>query len=196
MRILEKNSQNEIIIKKSKFINFLFIIEDEKDINKFLEQIKNHYKDATHYCYAYILNEKKYAFDDNEPTGTAGMPILKVLENNNLNYVLAITARYFGGIKLGSGGLIRAYAKSVNENLKKVKLCAFEKAYLFEIDIPYELRDVVEQNLKKYVETKHFSNSINYSLCANVEDFEKIAKLLNKFQIEITNLKETKKPID
>ena len=99
-----------IIINKSKFICELIYINNENEIIKRLNTIKNKYKDATHYCYAYICDNVKRFNDDGEPGGTAGMPILNVLENNNLNHVLCVVIRYFGGIKLGAGGLVRAYS--------------------------------------------------------------------------------------
>ena len=80
-----------------------------------MKSIKNKYKDATLHCYAYIIDNIKRFSDDNEPGGTAGMPILNVLENNDLNHILCIVVRYFGGIKLGANGLVRAYSGSCNE---------------------------------------------------------------------------------
>ena len=98
-----KNIENTITINKSKFITNLISVNNIDEINYNLNIIKNKYKDATHNCYAYIINNNKRFSDDNEPSGTAGLPILDCLEKNNLNYVLCIVTRYFGGIKLGAG---------------------------------------------------------------------------------------------
>jgi len=118
MYTINNNIIDELIINNSRFICLLYRIDDPKEINSYLTKAKELYKDATHYCYAYILDELKKASDDGEPSSTAGTPMLQVLEKTNLNHTLAIVIRYFGGIKLGAGGLVRAYTKSVTETLK------------------------------------------------------------------------------
>ncbi len=190
--MIEKNKKNEIVINKSRFINFLFIIEELSDVEKYLNEVKNEYRDATHYCYAFILDNTKRFNDDNEPGGTAGMPILNVLESNSLNHVLAVTVRYFGGIKLGAGGLVRAYTKSVTENLKDLNIFEYTDGYTFDISIPYELKDIMESKLKEYIITKNYSDTINYSLSTKKEYFDNLKELFNKYNIEIKNLKNTK----
>ena len=192
MLMIEKNKENEIVINKSRFINYLFIVNNEKDIENYLDEVKKTYKDATHYCYAYIIDNIKRFNDDGEPSGTAGMPILNVLESNNLNHILAITIRYFGGIKLGAGGLVRAYTKSVTENLKDLNICEYVDGFEFNIKIPYELKDVFETSLKEYVESKHYDDFINYKICVKVEKFGELKQLLNKYNIEAIDLKEIK----
>ena len=114
---------NEIEIKKSKFITLLFPIHSISEINEKLKQVKDDYPLATHYCYAYILLQNTKCSDDDEPLKTAGQPILNVLEKHQLSHILAIVIRYFGGIKLGAGGLVRAYSKAVVEaiNISTIK---------------------------------------------------------------------------
>ena len=192
MLMIEKNRTNEIMIEKSKFINYLLILENIDDVTKYLNQIKTEYKDATHYCYAYIFNNIKHFSDDNEPSGTAGMPMLNVLESNNLTNVLTITIRYFGGIKLGAGGLVRAYTKSVTENLKNINIYEYVEGYSFDISFQYELKEFFESKLKEYVKNKYFDNFINYNICVKVNEFNKINELLKKHNIEIKNFKEIK----
>ena len=121
MKTIE-DSNYTIVINKSKFICELLYINNQDEIDSKLKDIKHKYKGATHYCYAYIYDNNKRFNDDGEPGGTAGMPILNVLENNNLNHVLCVVIRYFGGIKLGAGGLVRAYTKSASEVIKLVNL--------------------------------------------------------------------------
>ena len=118
MQTIKNNVNNEIIIKNSKFICYLYKIKSIEDINKILSNLKEEYKDATHHCYAYILDNLKKSSDDGEPGGTAGIPILKVLENNNLTNILAVVIRYFGGVKLGAGPLLRSYSNCANEVIK------------------------------------------------------------------------------
>ena len=102
-----------LIIKKSKFLTFLYPISNTQQAKQILEQYKKEYSDATHICYAYILDENTFKYyDDGEPTSSAGIPIYQALKNNNIIYTLAIVIRYFGGIKLGAGGLTRAYTKA------------------------------------------------------------------------------------
>ncbi len=192
MLMIEKNEKNEIIINKSKFINYLFIINDLIDVEKYLNEIKNKHKDATHYCYAYIIDNIKRFNDDSEPSGTAGMPILNVLESNNLNHILAITVRYFGGIKLGAGGLLRAYTKSVTENLKNANICEYIDGLSFDISFSYELKDIFESNLTEYIQKKYYNNSINYNLCMDTETFNNLKALFDKHNVKIKNLKSIK----
>ena len=107
-------------IKKSKFIGELYSISCQEDVTSILEEVKKDHKKARHITYAYRLSTPFYekAFDDGEPSGTAGKPILNVLQKNNINNKLLIVVRYFGGIKLGAGGLLRAYSKAASETLK------------------------------------------------------------------------------
>ncbi len=112
--------ENEIIIKKSKFITKLYNIDNVDDVKKIIEDLHNEYKKATHIVYAYSINGQEKAVDDKEPSHTAGLPILNVIHMRNLNNVLIVVIRYFGGIKLGAGGLTRAYSKSASEIVKKL----------------------------------------------------------------------------
>ena len=110
---------HELIIKKSRFICYIYNLDNIDEIDSILSNLKKEHKRADHFCYAYIIGNKEKAFNDKEPNGTAGLPILNVLKKNNLNNIFAIVIRYYGGIKLGAGGLIRAYSKAVSEAIKK-----------------------------------------------------------------------------
>ena len=112
--------KNEIIIKKSRFITKLYKIDNVDKVKDILEDLKKEYKKATHICFAYSINGQEKAFDDNEPSHTAGMPILNVIHLKKLNNILIVVIRYFGGIKLGAGPLTRAYSKSASEIIKKL----------------------------------------------------------------------------
>lgn len=118
MYIINKTIENEIIIKKSRFITKLYYVDDVNKANEILNDLKKEYKKATHICYGYIINGKERAVDDGEPSGTAGRPILNVLQKKNVTNILAVVIRYFGGVKLGSGGLSRAYTNSISEAFK------------------------------------------------------------------------------
>ena len=130
MNVISNDVSDEIIIKKSKFICYLYSINDISDVNKYLNLLRKTYKDANHVCYAYrTLNEEKVS-DDKEPSGTAGLPMLDVLKKNNLVNTLAVVIRIFGGIKLGVRGLSRAYRSSLKNALDKTKIIPY-KEYIY-----------------------------------------------------------------
>jgi len=115
MKLLNTNT---IEIKKSKFIGYYYEVNTIDEINQILEELKKEHKKARHIPYAYKINGQIKKSDDKEPSGTAGMPILNIIEKNNLNYTLIVIVRYFGGIKLGAGGLLRAYSNTAKECIK------------------------------------------------------------------------------
>ena len=119
MYIIDKNAENEIIIKKSRFITKLYYIEDVNNVNDIINELKKEYKKCTHICYSYIIGPNAKAVDDGEPSGTAGKPILNVLQKKDMTNVLCVVIRYFGGIKLGAGPLLRSYSKVANMLINK-----------------------------------------------------------------------------
>ena len=149
-KIIEENYSHEIEVKKSRFICCVFFVENEKDILKYLENVKNIYPKATHYCYAYILDGKEKCTDDKEPSGTAGIPILNILKKKNLTNILCIVVRYFGGIKLGVGGLLRAYNKSVIECLNNVNMVSKIDKVNLKIIFTYSKLKEIEYFIKNY----------------------------------------------
>lgn len=165
MYTIKDDVTNEIIIKNSKFICIIYKTYNINDIDIYINKIKEIYKDATHYCYAYIINNNKKFSDDGEPSGTAGSPIMQVLEKNNLNYVLCIVIRYFGGIKLGAGGLVRAYTKSVCECLKKTNINKLIQGYNVDIIFNYNQINTVDYILKNHsILLKKFEDNVTYNL--------------------------------
>lgn len=112
---IPKDTVSEQTIKKSRFIAHLFRIRDEADAQQKIAGVRAEHPKATHHCFAYVLGDDDHVqrmSDDGEPSGTAGSPILEVLKTNEVHDVLAVVTRYFGGIKLGAGGLIRAYSST------------------------------------------------------------------------------------
>lgn len=181
MKSITKNTENEIIIEHSKFITKLFKISQENDTKDILNSLKKEYKDATHICYAYIVGNVKRFNDDKEPTGTAGMPILNVLEGNDLNYILAVVIRYFGGIKLGAGGLVRAYSNSISEALKNTSIKELELGYKLEITFNYSHIDQINYLLKNVnIINKTFNENIMYEFIISSDELSKIEKTLDK----------------
>lgn len=184
MYTMKDNVSETIEIKNSKFISLLIKIQKEEDVKPILEKAKMDYKEATHYCYAYITSSSQKASDDGEPGGTAGMPILNVLQKKQLKNVLCIVVRYFGGIKLGAGGLVRAYSKSVTEALKKTQLIPLVPGYQIELHVSYDQQKTVELLLKNAtILARSFQEEV--ILLANVtkEEIEKLNQHAYSFQI-------------
>ena len=190
MLSIASDLKNEIIINKSRFINYLLRVETIEDIKEKLELVKHINKEATHYCYAYILGSIKHFSDNGEPSGTAGMPMLNVLESNKLDHILAITVRYFGGIKLGAGGLVRAYTKSVTSTLEKASIINLENGYSFKISCNFDKKNIVENALKNItIDNIFFDDKINYSLSCNEEKYKSLEIFFKHNNIEIKDLK-------
>ena len=186
MYSIKNNTSNTQVIKKSKFITKLYRINNVDDIDTILNNLKIEYKDSTHICYAYIVNSKEKCFDDNEPSGTAGMPMLNVLKNNNLTNVLAVVIRYFGGIKLGAGGLTRAYSNSINDALKLVDKVELTYGYLIEMEFKYDNLKLIDYMLyDKKVINKEYNDNILYTFYLS-EDELNIIKEFEKVSIHIS----------
>lgn len=163
MKTIETETSHEIIIKNSRFIAHLYQINQKEEVEDKINHLKQKYKDATHFCYAYRFPHEQKASDDAEPSGTAGIPILKVLEKQNLYYTLAVVVRYFGGIKLGAGGLVRAYTKAVTETLKQTKTKDLIEGYQIELTFPYEKQKKIDYLLKEQpIINKIYKEQITY----------------------------------
>lgn len=182
--IIDKDTINEIIINKSKFITYIYKVKSEIEINNYLNNLKSKYKDATHICYAYILPNKEKYNDDSEPQGTAGIPILDVLKKNKLNYVVCFTIRYYGGIKLGSGGLIRAYSNSCSLALKKTNIIKFERLFKLIIEIDYKDNKLIDNLIdNKNILKKEFDEKIIYTVIINQDLKDKLDNYNINYQI-------------
>ncbi len=159
-----KNSKDEIIIDKSKFIGYSFHINNVDEAESFIKEIKKKHYDATHNCYAYLLKDDMSiakASDDGEPSSTAGIPMLEVLKKENITDTLIIATRYFGGIKLGAGGLVRAYTKTakiaiesniiVNKKIYQKILLEIDYNFLNKIQKYIEKNDIIS-NVPEFME--------------------------------------------
>lgn len=112
-------NQFTLEIKKSKFIAYYYEVSSKEEVDTILQMLKKEHKKAKHFPFAYKIDSLAKKSDDKEPSGTAGLPIYNLIEMNQLDHVLIAVVRYFGGVKLGAGGLLRAYANAANEVLKK-----------------------------------------------------------------------------
>ena len=192
MRTIEKKVENEIIINKSRFITIIYPVNNIDEINNYLNNIKEEYKGATHYCYAYILNNISRCSDDGEPSKTAGYPMLNVITNQNLNNILVICIRYFGGIKLGAGGLVRAYSNSVSECLKSAEVINLVDGIEFTFSFNYEDIKQIDYLIKNCkIINKDYNELITYTIISNKQDFEELKQNLDKYNININKIKET-----
>ncbi|ASS87120.1 YigZ family protein [Geobacillus lituanicus] len=148
--------EHEIVIEKSRFICYVNRAETEEEAVAFIQQIKKKHWDATHNCSAYLIGEHdqiQKANDDGEPSGTAGVPMLEVLKKKGLKDTVAVVTRYFGGIKLGAGGLVRAYSRAVSEGLNAAGIVERRLMRVMQVTIDYSWLGKVENELRSSVYT-------------------------------------------
>lgn len=159
---VKQAGSHEIIIQKSRFIGYVERVSNEEEANEFIQKIKKQHYNATHNCSAYIIGEHdqiQKANDDGEPSGTAGIPMLEVLKRLNLKNTAVVVTRYFGGIKLGAGGLIRAYSSTTSETIKKIGIVKGELMQGISLTVKYPLLGRVENMLHQ---SPHVIDKINY----------------------------------
>ena len=148
------NGEHEIVIQKSRFIAHVARVETEEDAQDFIQKIKKENWNATHNCSAYLIGENdqiQKANDDGEPSGTAGVPILEVLKKKHLKDTVVVVTRYFGGIKLGAGGLIRAYGKSTSEGIDATGIVERKLMKVMSTVIDYTWLGKIENELRSSV---------------------------------------------
>lgn len=179
-------------INKSEFICTLFPINNNDDAANILQEVRKKYYDATHNCYAYIYGEcGEYCrcSDDGEPSQTAGVVILDVLKKNELTNVLAVVTRYFGGIKLGASGLVRAYSSTTGLCVKTITPLKLSKCIYMKINVSYTNYNKINRILQMYDEKeKSFGNSIELTFLIPFEEKDLLKNKLieaTKDQIEI-----------
>ena len=181
-----KKNKYEYIIKNSKFISLLFKVTIKEEVKDYLNKVKEEYPNATHYCYAYIIDNDTKFSDDGEPSKTAGLPIFTQLEGNNLNYALIIVVRYFGGIKLGAGGLIRAYCSSVSEALNKTEIINVVNGKKIELTFSYDDIKKVNHILNDInIVDKQFDENVKYIIIVKEKN---VNSLINQLT-ELCNIK-------
>lgn len=146
--------EHEIVIQKSRFIAYIDRVENEEDAQAFIQKIKKQNWNATHNCSAYLIGEHdqiQKANDDGEPSGTAGVPMLEVLKKRNIKDTVVVVTRYFGGIKLGAGGLIRAYSKATSEGLNATGIVERKLMRIMHTFIDYTWLGKVENELRSSI---------------------------------------------
>lgn len=181
IRTIESSVTNEIVEKRSRFIAHIYNVESVKQAEEKIKEIKKKYYDAKHNCFAFSVledNQVKIKMnDDGEPSGTAGEPILNVIEKNKLQNILIIVTRYFGGILLGAGGLVRAYSNASTEALKKARIVKKEEGIEARVEISYadneKFKYYCTKNKIKIVNIEYKEN-IFYIIEINDEQYKKI----------------------
>lgn len=147
MKQIKEKYINEIDIQKSKFIAVILPIYDKNSVKNEIDNLKKNYPKATHYCYGYIINGIQKSNDDGEPSSTAGKPILENLIINQLNNVLLVVIRYFGGIKLGAGGLTRTYVDSSSKVIQKATFYQETQVDIYQIKCSYNQINILKNYL-------------------------------------------------
>jgi len=182
---LESSKEIQVNVSGSKFIASAFPLKNEEQAQEYIRKVKKEFHDATHHCFAYHIQSKDEEIfkvsDAGEPKGTAGKPILSAIKSKNLYNVLVVVTRYFGGIKLGKGGLSRAYFQSAKEVLEKCKIIGHFITYQLSISFPLNSIGKVSRVLAKYdaeILNKDFSSKVNLVIEIRASQKENIVKTL------------------
>lgn len=190
-RTIAENGKFEEVIRKSTFICHLKRTDSEEEALEFIEEIKKEHYKATHNCSAYLIGENndiQRANDDGEPSGTAGLPMLEVLKKNHLKNVTAVVTRYFGGVKLGAGGLIRAYGGSVSQALKELRIVERILMQQIQLTVPYTLSGKVENDLRDsayILEDTQYTDEVTFVCLVKRDEVE----AFNEFYTNLTSAK-------
>ena len=175
MKIVKDEVINEIIIEKSRFITYLKRVDTIDEANEYLALLKKKHYDATHHCTALIIGDVMRSNDNGEPSGTAGVPILDVLKKNDINKTICVVVRYFGGIKLGAGGLVRAYSSSCSEELKKANFTTLKEFKRYELIIDYPTYNNIIYLIKSNIIKNDFMHNI--TLIIDIDDDKILDKI-------------------
>lgn len=178
-KTIANRSEARFIEKKSEFIGYLCPVQTEEQAIAFIEEIRAMHRKATHNCYAYILRENNSArhSDDGEPGGTAGVPIYEVLRKEGLTDVCCVVTRYFGGILLGAGGLVRAYTKGAKDAVDAAQIKCMASAAELEVTVDYGLYGRLAQIFADFdarVANESFTDSVRITLYIREESAQKL----------------------
>lgn len=194
-KTINQNSIGELVEKKSKFIANMYYVESIEEAEEKIKEVKKQYFDARHNCYAFSVYTKEGIInrfsDDGEPSGTAGAPMLNILNSKKLTNVLVVVTRYFGGILLGTGGLVRAYTGAMQEALNKVQEIEKEIGLEISIEVSYsdfeKFKYYLKQNEINLMKSEYTENVISVIEITN-EQLEKIQKSINDLNFKILNM--------
>lgn len=179
---IEKYSTGEVEVKKSQFIAEVFYVDNEESARAHIIEIKKKYFDAKHHVYSYKIGNVERFSDDGEPQGTAGTPLLDMIKKRNLNNILVVVTRYFGGTLLGTGGLVKAYSDSFNVALENANIVNKDIGMEYEISIKYENFEKIKyicQNLKIEIKNVEYATDINLIMNSSKNAYEELMKNYN-----------------
>ncbi|CRK81381.1 YigZ family protein [Neobacillus massiliamazoniensis] len=186
---VKKEGEHEINIQKSRFIAHIKRAETESEAQEFILAIKKKHWNATHNCSAYLIGEHdqiQKANDDGEPSGTAGVPMLEVLKKRNLKDTVVVVTRYFGGIKLGAGGLIRAYGKATSEGLDATGIVERRLVQVMNVIIDYTWLGKIEKDIRASdykIKDIHYLDTVTIEVYVNVDQVTSF----RDWAVELTN---------
>ena len=187
MKTIKNAVQCEISLKKSQFICSLFPTKTKKESKEIIRKLNEQYSDATHNCTAYIVSDGEGFDDDGEPGGTAGKPMINVLRKNELHNITAVVTRYFGGIKLGAGGLVRAYSKSVMEAISEAEIVEIEEYSVYKLIFEYSDIKTVDSEVRNnqlISIDKEYSDKVSYDVVSR--DNRDVEKIFEKYSCKIS----------
>ena len=195
---VHSGASDEIVIQKSRFIGFAFPSKTESEALAYIKDLKDQYHDATHHCYAYVIGENsgimRYS-DDGEPGGTAGLPIMNVLRSKGVVNCCIVVVRYFGGTKLGTGGLARAYTQGCQIALRAAGLVRMEKTLVQSCRIPYSYWDSVQRLLPRIparVDSVSYGADIEFSLYTRIQDSSSVTESIQSVSNRSISILDTK----
>ena len=186
MKTIKKAIQIEINVKKSQFICSLVPTKTKAESKAVIQKFNEQYSDATHNCTAYIVSDGEGFDDDGEPGGTAGKPMINVLRKNEIHNVTAVVTIYFGGIKLGAGGLVRAYSKSVMEAIGEAEILEIKEYDIYNLIFEYsdiKTADSEVRNNNLEVINKDYTDKVSYDIVS--KDNRDILKIFEKYSGKI-----------
>lgn len=183
MKCIKCDSSYVICIRGSKFIGLGYRVWNGDDVVKRISEVREEFKGATHYCYGYVINGYFKCSDDGEPSGTAGAPILNVIRGQDLNFVLIIVVRYFGGTLLGAGGLVRAYSECAKGVVLEAGIGEIGLGKRIEIVFDYDKSDYINYLFRdSVIVSKFFEERVRYVVNVNMELYNKV-RVMNGVRI-------------
>lgn len=194
-KTVRKQAEAVQVIDKSRFIAHVFPVESREEADAFLAEIREKYKDATHNVPAMVIGDKsqiQWASDDGEPQGTSGAPMVQMMVKEGLTNLIVVVTRYFGGIKLGTGGLVRAYTSSAKLGLEAAGICSVrEMAELtVKIDYPYlaKIQNMASEQLDLEEADREGEENLSNFRIANIQYTDKIEMKIQTFPGSLTNV--------
>ena len=199
---IQEEEQTQVVEKKSRFIAEIYPVTNIQEVQNKIKEIKKKYYDAKHHCIAYrIIKEGRVierASDDGEPSGTAGLPMLNILKGNNLCNVLVVVTRYFGGILLGTGGLVRAYSEATNLVIQKSKMINITEGYEMILKLEYNNLDVFNYYCKNnniIILNIEYAENIRIKIEMETDKKEILMKDIENKKISVIEIVEIKRKL-